>query len=162
MKAKRIVLATIAEGGLLLVVGAIGWAAHFPLLFASLGPTAYELIEKPNAPSARTYNILMGHVIAVGGGFVALWILGAWSAPKVATAGFVSSSRLWAAVLAAAITTAATLLAKATQPAALSTALVISLGSMEKSRDAGAIIVGVLILATVGAPIRRQFQKSNE
>ena len=41
--------ATLGEGGLILVLGAIGWATKQPLIFASLGPTAYELVEQPQA-----------------------------------------------------------------------------------------------------------------
>jgi hypothetical protein len=51
--------------------------------------------------------------MALGAGFFSLWVLAAWNAPKVTSAGFVSSSRIWAAVLAVVITTAATLLLKA-------------------------------------------------
>jgi hypothetical protein len=32
--------ATLGEGGLILVLGLLGLAAHRPLIFASLGPTA--------------------------------------------------------------------------------------------------------------------------
>lgn len=152
-------LGVFGEGGLILVVGAIGWAAHLPLIFTSLGPTAYELVEKPKAPSAKTYNVIMGHLVALGAGFFALWVLNAWNAPKVASAGFIASPRLWAAVLSVALTTALTVLLKASQPAALSTTLLVSLGSMQRSRDAMAIVIGVLILAAIGEPVRRQFAK---
>jgi hypothetical protein len=159
MKSKKILFGVLGEGGLLLVIGAIGWAAHMPLLFASLGPTAYELVEKPHAPSAKAYNIIVGHFVALGAGFFALWVLEAWNAPKVVSADFVSSPRLWAAVLAAAITIVITLLLNASQPAALATSLIVSLGSLQRGRDAIAIIIGVLILTVIGVPIRRQLQK---
>ena len=45
--------ATLGEGGLVLALAAIGWAARQPLIFASLGPTAYELVEQPQVRSAR-------------------------------------------------------------------------------------------------------------
>jgi hypothetical protein len=48
---------------LILLIGAIAFAARKPVIFASLGPTAYELVEKPLAPSARTYNIITGHMV---------------------------------------------------------------------------------------------------
>lgn len=161
MKPGKIVRGVIGEGGLILAVGAIGWAVHMPLLFTSLGPTAYELVEKPKAQSAKTYNIIVGHLWALGAGFFSLWVLAAWGAPKVNAAGFISSPRLWAAVLSVVVTTAGTLLLKATQPAALSTTLLVSLGSMQTGRDAIAIIVAVLILAAIGEPIRRRFEKSS-
>lgn len=159
MALKRQALAVIGEGGLILAVGAAGWAAHAPLLFTSLGPTAYELLEEPNAPSANTYNVIVGHFVAVGAGFLSLWLLGAWNAPKVAMAGFVSSPRLWAAVLAVVITTAVTLGLKASQPASLATTLLIALGSMQTRRDAIVIVLAVLLLAALGYPLRRFSQQ---
>jgi hypothetical protein len=48
-----LVWATLGEGGLVLALAAIGWATNQPLIFASLGPTAYELVEQPQMPSAR-------------------------------------------------------------------------------------------------------------
>jgi HPP family protein len=157
--AKEQVLASLGEGGLILTVGAAGWALHMPLIFTSLGPTAYELVEKPNAPSARTYNIIVGHFVALGAGFFSLWLLGAWHSPKVAMAGFVGSPRLWASVIAVVMTTALTLTLKASQPAALSTTLLVSLGSMQQGRDAAAIIIAVLLLAALGEPIRTYFRQ---
>ncbi len=154
-KPKHILITSTGEGALILTVAAIGWAAHMPLIFTSLGPTAYELVEKPKAPSARFYNIIVGHFAALAAGFLSLWLLGAWSAPKVAAAGFVSSPRLWAAVMAVVITTATTLVLDASQPASLSTTLLVSLGAMQTAHDALAIVIAVLLLAAIGEPIRR-------
>ena len=159
-KAQNVLLASVGEGALILLVGAVGLAVRRPLIFTSLGPTAYELVEKPLAPSAKTYNIIVGHMIGLGAGFLALWLLGAWNAPKVASSGFVTSPRLWAAVLSVVITTATTLVLKAGQPASLSTTLLVSLGSMQTGRDAVAIAVAVLIIAAAGEPIRRRLAKA--
>jgi CBS domain-containing membrane protein len=154
-KGKDVLFASIGEGFLVLTVAAIGLIARMPLIFTSLGPTAYELVEKPNARSARLYNVIVGHMVALGAGFLSLWVLNAWAAPKVASAGFVSSPRLLAAVLSVVITTALTLLLGASQPASLSTTLLVSLGSMQKGRDAIAIALAVFIMAAIGEPVRR-------
>jgi len=159
-RGKNVLLAALGEGSLILVAGGIAWAVHLPLIFTSLGPTAYELVEKPLAPSAKPYNIIAGHMLAMGVGFFSLWVLDAWNAPKVVSAGFVTSSRLWAAVLSVVITTAVTLLLKASQPASLSTTLLVSLGSMQTGRDAVAIAIAVLIMVAAGEPLRRQFAKA--
>jgi hypothetical protein len=76
-------LAAAEEAGLILFAAAIGWALHQPLIFASLGPTAYEIVEKPGTRSARPYNVIVGHLCRVGAGFPALVIFNAWSAPKM-------------------------------------------------------------------------------
>jgi hypothetical protein len=148
-------IAPIGEGALILVVAVAGWITHGPLVFSSLGPTAYELIEKPEAKSARTYNIIAGHCVGLAAGYFALWLLHAWSSPKVASAGFVAGPRIWAAVLAVTVTTFVTLAIRASQPASLSTTLLVALGSMQTAKDALAIAAAVVIMAAVGEPLRR-------
>ena len=161
-RGRDLLWATLGEGGLVLAVAAIAWATRQPLIFASLGPTAYELVEQPQARSARAYNIIIGHLIAVGAGFLALYLFNAWSEPNVILAGTVSTGRLWAVAIAASLTTLVTLALKAGQPAALATALLISLGSMQTRRDAIAIIAGVLIITAIGEPLRRLRLKYSE
>lgn len=147
--------ATLGEGALLLVVAAAGWATGQPLIFASLGPTAYELIEKPRDRSARAYNIIVGHFVGLGSGFLALYLTNAWHAPMVGETSAVPAERMWAAVLAAVITTLGTLLLRAAQPAAVATALLVALGSMQAPRDAIVIMAAVLIITVIGEPLRR-------
>ena len=137
------------------------WKRHAPgPSLSKFGPNRHELVEKPNTKSARLYNVVVGHFLALGAGFLALWIFNAWSAPSVTTAGFVSSPRLWAAVLAVVFTTATTLALKANQPASLATTLLVSLGAMQTKRDALTIVIAVLILAAIGEPVRRRFAKA--
>ena len=154
--------ATLGEGGLVLALAAIGWATRQPLIFASLGPTAYELVEQPQLRSARAYNIIVGHLIGLGAGFFAVYVLNARAAPNVISTGIVSTERLWAVAIAAAITTLVTLILEAGQPAALATTLLVSLGSMQTLRDAVAIVAGVLIIAAIGEPVRRFRLKHTE
>ena len=154
--------ATLGEGGLVLVLAAIGWATKQPLIFASLGPTAYELVEQPQLRSARAYNIIVGHLIGLGAGFLAVYVLSAWAAPNVISTGVVSTQRLWAVAIAATLTTLFTLILKAGQPAALATTLLVSLGSMQTRRDAIAIVAGILLITVIGEPIRRYRLKHTE
>lgn len=150
-----LLIAPLGEGALILTVAATGWATHWPLVFTSLGPTAYELIEKPNATSARTYNVIVGHFVALAAGFFSVWVVHAWGAPKVASAGFVAAPRMWAAVIAVTLTALVNLAIKAGQPAAFSTTMLVALGSMQTLRDAVAIAAAVLIMAAIGEPLRR-------
>jgi HPP family len=147
--------ATLGEGGLLLVPALLGWGLHMPLIFASLGPTAYELVEQPQIRSARTYNVIVGHLVGLGAGFLSVFVLNAWLQPNVLATGDVTSARLGAAIISVTLTTFLTLLLKAGQPAALATTLLVSLGAMQTKRDALAIIAGVLLVTALGEPIRR-------
>jgi hypothetical protein len=146
--------ATLGEGGLVFALAAISWAARQPLIFASIGPTIYEMIELPHMRSARTYNIIVGHLIGLAFGFVSIYILNAWNVPNVISSGIVSPQRLWAMTMAASLTTFVTLLSNAGQPAALATTLLVASGAMQTRRDAVAIVAGVLIIAAMGEPIR--------
>src|SRR5215475_7469835 len=147
--------ATLGEGGLVLVMAAIGWATNQPLIFASLGPTAYELVEQPQLPSARTYNIIVGHLTGLGSGFLSVYLMNAWAAPSVMAMGVVSPERMGAMTIAAALTTLVTLVLRAGQPAALATTLLVSTGAMQTRQDAVVIVVGILLIAAVGEPVRR-------
>lgn len=148
-------IAPCGEGVPVLLLASLGWVASWPFIFASLGPTAYEILEQPRLKSARPYNVIAGHFVALGTGWISLLAFHARSSPSVSLAGFVPPPRLAAAVLAVVLTTFVTLAIRASQPAALATTLLVSLGSMQTARDAVAIIVSVLILVAVGEPLRR-------
>ena len=146
--------ATLGEGGLILVLGAIGWATKQPLIFASLGPTAYELVGAAAAEKRQKLQHSGRAPYWYGCRFFSIYLFNAWTAPNVLSTGIISTQRLWATTLAATLTTLFTLILKAGQPAALATTLLISLGAMQSGRAAIAIVVGVLIMTVIGEPIR--------
>jgi CBS-domain-containing membrane protein len=154
MRRKDIYIAPLLEGALIAVMALAACVSHSPLIFANLGPTAYELVETPERPSARPYNIIAGNVIAILSAFVAVLFTGAARVPGVSASG-VHMVRVGAAVLATMLTVFGTLLLKATQPAALSTTLLISLGIMQTVRDAVIILLAILLITAMGEPIRR-------
>lgn len=143
------------EGVLILVVAISAWAAGHPWLFSSLGPTAYELAEKPHLKSARLYNVVVGHLVGLGCGLIALAIIGAAGTPKVSASSFVPMARLGASVIGVVATTFINLELDSGQPASLATCLLITLGSYDTARGALWIVIGVLILAAIGEPVRR-------
>lgn len=161
MQRKDLWIAPLCEGALLLIVGVAGWLSRQPLLFTSLGPTAYELIETPKRRSAQPYSIFVGHLAGVACGFFAVWVTHAWNAPVVSTSG-VTPSRLWAVVIAAALTVLLNLLLRASQPASLSTTLLVALGSMQKPIDAALIMGAVALMILVGEPLRSWRARTKE
>ncbi len=148
------ILAPLCEAGLLLVAGLAAMLTHQPLFFASLGPTAYELTETPESPTAQPYNVIVGHLVGVLSGFAALWLTGAWYAPAVSTSS-ITMVRVWAAVLATLLTVLGTVLARAQQPAALSTTLMVATGSMQRPIDGPVIMAAILLVDLLGEPLRR-------
>lgn len=154
MQRRELLIAPACEGALVLAVALVAWLAREPLIFASLGPTAYELIETPRRPSARPYNVIVGHLIAVLAAYIALYVTRGWWAPA-ASLGDLRMTRVLCATVAALLTVLGTLLLRANQPAALSTTLVIALGVMQRKRDALFIMAGVLLMTAIGEPLRR-------
>jgi len=94
-------------------------------------------------------------VVGLGAGFPAPYLSNPWAAPNVLETGVLPLQRLWVTAIPAALTTIVWLVLKAGQPARLATTLLVSLGAMQTSRDAVAIIVGVLLVAAMGEPVRR-------
>lgn len=105
--------------------------------------------------SARLYNVLVGHFVGLGCGFLGVAAMNVWSAPKVNETTSVTLARLGAAVIAVAATTFLNLELDAGQPAALATSLLVSLGTYDKAMGALWIAVGVVIIAAIGEPVRR-------
>jgi CBS-domain-containing membrane protein len=154
MLRKDLLVAPILEAALIFVVCLGGWASHQPLVFASLGPTAYEMIETPKRKSAQPYSIIGGHLIAVIAGFIALLLTDAFAAPSISAHG-VPLARVWACTIAAMLTVFGTLGLRAAQPAALSTTLLIASGIMQAWRDGAVIMVAIVLLTAIGEPLRR-------
>ena len=148
-------IAAILEAGLLGLAALLGYLLHSPLVFTSLGPTAYEVIETPNRPSAKPYNIIVGHAVGIVAGLVANGISNAWSVPAVSVHG-VPPLRIVSILIAALLTVLGTLALKATQPAALSTTLLITLGDMQSWHAVLSLMGGIVLIAVVGEPIRRR------
>lgn len=69
----------------LLAVLAMVW--HVPLVFPSLGPTAFLLFSSPHLPSACPRNTLCGHAIGIVCGYGALWLTGLQHAPSAMLEG---------------------------------------------------------------------------
>ena len=154
-RSRDLVIAPLCEAALLIVAGLAAWVSHRPLLFASLGPTIYELVEQPHRESARPYNLIVGHLVGVLAGFAGLAVSHAWTWPAVTGITDVALARVWAAGLAGLLTVFGTTLLQAMQPAAISTSLVIALGSMQQWQDGPIIMVSILLMTALGEPVRR-------
>ena len=147
--------APITGALLIFLVGVLGLAAHRPWLFASLGPTAYLHAENPEHRASRFYNTVVGHLVALGSGFFSLWLLHAWNAPDVMATGQMTMVRVAASTIAIGLTVLLVLALRASHQPAGATTLLVALGTFQTLRDAMVVIVGVLLIAAIGEPIRR-------
>jgi hypothetical protein len=148
------------EGLLVIAVGATGLLTHKPLLFTSLGPTAYEQCEYPHRKSSRLWNVIVGHFVAIAAGFAAVALVHAWQAGNVTGSTSMNWPRLAASTLAVAATAGLNLMVEASQPAAFSTTLLVTLGSFQSGRGALSLAAGVLVIAFLGEIVRRHRAKA--
>jgi CBS-domain-containing membrane protein len=131
------------------VLAALAMVCHTPLVFPSVGPTAFLLYFTPTAPAASPRNTLCGHAIGIGCGYGALWLLGLEHAGSA-----VLEDMHWPRVLAAAFSLAGTgalmILFDVVHPPAGATTLIVALGIITEPTHLG-VIEAALLLMTVQA-----------
>lgn len=136
------------------VSGCASWLLGQPLLFPSLGPTAFLFFEAPLAENASPRNTIIGHAVAILAGVLSLWVFGLLNAPDVLQAG-VSPARTGAAALSVALTGAVLMLFHSSHPPAGATTLIVSLGFFESPHTLLMLALGVLLLTATGWTLNR-------
>ncbi|WP_088889777.1 HPP family protein [Leptolyngbya ohadii] len=151
-----IVWAPFVAGLLILIVGLLGLAFGQPWLFPSLGPTAFLQAEQPKQPTARFYNVVVGHLHGLAAGLLAVVLLGATTAPPVLSTGELTAVRVWASVLAMFLNMLFGFLLKAPHPPAAATTLLFSLGGFKPTAaDAIHVVIGAIAIAVAGELLRQ-------
>lgn len=152
----RVVWAPVAAALLILLIGGAGLLWQQPLLFPSLGPTAFLQTETPQQPSAQPYNVVVGHLSGLLMGFLAVWVMHAANAPGVLSSHELTAPRVWASVLAVGLTLALGTLVRAPHPPAAATTLLASLGGFAPTWRSGlTVMAGVVLVAVFGELLRR-------
>ena len=137
------------------VPGVIALLTHHVVLFASLAPSSVMITQQPMMASTKPYNSIVGHMVGLGSGFFAVWVLGIASQPSVFDVHMVSGPRVCAAVLAIAVAMEAELLLKARHPPAASTTLLAALGSFRLDwTNTWEVLVGVVAVTVAGELLR--------
>ena len=146
-----VVWVPLASGVAIGVAGLIALLTHHLILFASLGPTSVMIAQQPLLASTKPYNSIVGHMIGLGAGFFAVWVLGIAAQPSVFIAHMVSGPRVCAALLAIAIATGLEILLKAQHPPGAATTLLAALGSFRLDwTDTWEVLVGVVAVTITG------------
>src|SRR5947209_20334984 len=63
--------------------GMWAWAVEEPLVFPSLGATAFLIFETPMAEVGSPRNTIIGHLVGAAAGVASLLVFGLWNAPSV-------------------------------------------------------------------------------
>ncbi len=125
-----------------------------PLLFPSLGPTAFLLFYTPLTPAASPRNTLMGHLIGALAGYLGLVLFG------LTDAGFVAgepltSARIGAAAVSLGLTSGMMVWLKVPHPPAGATTLIVALGILREPWQLAVLMLAVLLLIVQGFVINR-------
>jgi CBS-domain-containing membrane protein len=127
---------------------------HSPLIFPSLGPTAFLFFYTPTAPAASPRNTLIGHAIAVVVGYLSLVVTGLTGAGPSFEVG-VTVPRVIAAALSLGATSGLMVLLRVPHPPAGATTLIVSLGILTKPIFLVFLIIAVVLLTVQAFVINR-------
>ena len=137
-------------------IGLMAFAArltHQPLVFPSLGPTAFLLFYRPHAEASCPRNALLGHLIGALSGLAALATFGLLAqGPDLDR---VSSARILAAAMSLGLTAAGMVWAGTPHPPAGATTLIVSLGFLHTPTAVAILMLGVALLLVQGFAVNR-------
>ena len=95
---------SVAGGGALCVAGLIDRTAQWPLVTATLGPTAYVFAAHPASRTATRRNAVVGHSVAIAAALASLAVFGLWDERPHAAVGHVTLPQVFATAVAVAVT----------------------------------------------------------
>jgi CBS domain-containing membrane protein len=143
-------------GGLLTIAlsGALAWALDEPLVFPSLGATAFLFFETPMAEVASPRNTLIGHYVGALVATVWLFVFGLQDHPSALVEGF-TAARAAAVALSVAFTGGILRLLRAAHPPAGATTVIVSAGLLHTASQLAALAAGVALLTLTAHAMNR-------
>lgn len=132
-----------------LILGLLDWAAHLPLLTATVGPTIYVFVAHPRSETAKLRNALIGHTTAIAVGVAVIAAFGLWHAQNPVKSGHVTVLQAAAAAIGVGITLLLLELAGSHHAPAASTVLLITTGLAEPGRPLLGLVVGLALVLAV-------------
>lgn len=125
-----------------------------PLIFPSLGPTAFLLFYTPLLASASPRNTVTGHLIGVLAGYLALVIFGLTAAGPALSEG-VTPARVLAAAFSLGVTSGVMVWLRVPHPPAGATTLIVSLGIITEPKQLVVLMLAVLLIVGQALVINR-------
>jgi CBS domain-containing membrane protein len=145
-----------ALGSLLTITlsGLFAWVLDEPLVFPSLGATAFLFFETPMAEVASIRNTIIGHSVGAGVAFVWLNVFGLVGDPSAIVAGF-TADRVACVALSLACTGGIMRLLRAAHPPAGATTVIVSVGLLTTWDELLILMAGVILLSASALALNR-------
>jgi CBS domain-containing membrane protein len=143
--------------GSLVAIGLSGTWAYIvkqPLVFPSLGATAFLIFETPMAEVGSPRNTIVGHTVGILAGALSLAIIGLLNSPSVYVSG-ITVGRVCAIALAVALTGGVLRVLRAAHPPAGATTIIVASGLLHTPRQMLDVLVGVVLLTIAGWLLNR-------
>ena len=134
--------------------GLWAWVVEEPLLFPSLGATAFLIFETPMAEVGTPRNTIVGHAVGVAAGALSLVLFGLFNHPSVYVTGM-TPARIGAVALAVALTGGVLRVLRSAHPPAGATTIIVASGLLAKPHQLVDVLVGVLLLTAAGWALNR-------
>jgi hypothetical protein len=143
-------------GGLLTMAlsGGVAWALKEPLLFPSLGATAFLMFETPMAEVSSPRNAVIGHLVGGAVAYFWLYVFDLVGQPSAIQTGF-TGDRAAAVALSVAFTGMILRLIRAAHPPAGATTVIVSVGLLHNSHQMIILALGVLLVVIPAGIINR-------
>lgn len=125
-----------------------------PLVFPSLGPTAYLLFSAPHEAGSSPRNTLSGHFIGILTGYLALIVFGLRHAGPALQEG-ITAERVGAAALSLGLCAGLMVWLGVGHPPAGATTLIVSLGILTTPEQMAMLMLAVFLLLVQGWSINR-------
>ena len=138
----------------MLISGGLAWWTDEPLLFPSLGATAFLLFETPMAEVSSPRNAVMGHYIGAAVAYFWLGVFNLIDLPTAIQVGF-TWQRWLAIALSLAFTGLFLRLLRAAHPPAGATTVIVALGLLDNPEQMAILAAGVLVVVIPGGILNR-------
>lgn len=138
-----------------LSIGVMSLAAYLsgsPMIFASLGPTAFLFFYAPRTRPASPKNALMGHFVACVAGFASLKIFGIEEAISY---DHMKWQYIFTCAFSLGLTSALMVLLNYPHPPAGSTALIVALGLLHSIAQLSFLMLAVVMLTALAVLLNR-------
>ncbi|WP_020629853.1 HPP family protein [Amycolatopsis alba] len=152
---RRAAYVALSSFGCIVFIGLCAILSGAPLLFPSLGPTAFLVFASPQAPGASPRNTVLGHLAGVLAGLTGLAVTGLLTAAPDLT--HPSWPRIGAAAIALGLTCAAMAALEIPHPPAGATTLIIALGLLHTTPQIVAVLAGVVLIALLAVLVNKLF-----